>query len=124
MPTYTRTLDLSRMGRDLRPRTLSLASPTVGRVTLRFTWNPRVHRKLTQKTVEDGGYFFSYQRDDGAVRIRGRLVAISVDMLASARAGDPTIAPGTLACVGPRDPGRFDLSDGTCKIIYTELTEE
>jgi hypothetical protein len=123
VPVFERTLDLSLLGPDLRPRTVSLLSPTAGRLVLRFTWNPRAHRKLTQTTTEDGLYFFSYQRDDGVVRIRGRAVTINGDMLASARAGDPTIAPGVLECTGPRDPGRYDLSDGTCKITYREEFE-
>lgn len=123
MALYERTLDLRLLGPDLRPRTLSLVSPTVGRMVLRFTWNPRVHRNLTRKTALDGAYFFSYARDDGVVRIRGRMVTINADMLASARAGDPTIAPGVLECVGPRDPGRYDLSDGTCRVTYREEFE-
>lgn len=124
MATYTRTLDLPLLGPDLRPRTLSFVSPAAGRVTIRFTWNPRAHRSLTRKTAEDGAYFFSLTRDDGVVRVRARMVTVSDDMLASARVGDPTLPPGTLACVGLRDPQRYDLSDGTCKIVYTEVTPD
>ena len=124
MATYQRTLDLSRLGPDLRPWSLSIVSPAVGRVTFRFTWNPRAHRSLTRKTAEDGAYFFSLRGDDGAIKIRGRQVTLCADMLASARAGDPSLPPGTLACVGPRDPGRMDLSDETCKIVYTEVTPD
>lgn len=123
MPTYQRTLDLKLLGPSVRPRTVSLLSPTAGRVTLRFTWNPRAHLSLLQPTAGDGRYFFSMTRDDGTVALRGRMVTRSDDMLASARAGDPTIPPGTLACLGPRDPGRMDLSDGTCTIVYTEEFE-
>jgi hypothetical protein len=118
--TFTRTLDLRLLGPDLRPRRVSLLSPTVGRFTLELSWNPRAHRSLAQPTPEDGLYFFKYTGDDGTVRIRSRAVTLNADMLASARAGDPDIAPGVLRCEGPRDPGRYDLSDGTCTITYVE----
>lgn len=117
--SFTRTLDLSDTLYRLKPRTLQLTTPS-GIWTFGFFFNLRAAPQLSRSVDATGQWIFSVLRVDSVALIRGRAVTISPDLLKLHRPANPDLPPGLLSCVGPRDPGRRDLGDGTCKIIYTE----
>jgi hypothetical protein len=117
--SYETTLDLSDTLVRLKPRTLRLVTPS-GSWTLGLLFNVRAGLWLNRSADITGQWIFSVIRIDNVPLLRSRAVTISDDLLRLHRPAVPDLPPGTLSCVGPRDPGRRDLGDGTCKMIYRE----
>lgn len=119
--TYTRTIDFSRTRTSLRPFSVSLISPAVGRFTLAFHLNIRCPRDLRNPLggESDGAWFFALSNSIGTVLVRSRRVVLSTNLLARLQPGT-TLPPGVLRCTGPDDPGARDLGMGTCVLVYEE----
>jgi hypothetical protein len=117
--SFTRTLDLSGTLYNLRPRRLQLTTPS-GIWSIGLLFNIRAAPNLTRSDDAPGQWIFSVIRVDNVTILRSRAVAISPDLLRLHRPANPDLPPGLLSCTGPYDPGRRDLGDGTCKMIYFE----
>lgn len=115
-----RSIDFSRTLDSLRPFSVSLISPAVGRFTLYFHFNIRAVADLRHPRADEGAWFFALHDSLNAPLLRSRRVVASPNLLAIHQVNE-AIPPGALRCEGPHDPGRRDLALGVCTLVYEEV---